>query len=106
MILCNSVSRNSGALQPDGPNQGMREPEYHAGDDLQAGDERREALAQDSRVRTSCQGHRGCEVQRWSRSEQRDRRQQERRLTMPYTRFDHSSQKPVGKNGVDWPVTA
>ncbi len=50
----------------DGPNQGMCKPEHHAGDDLQAGNECREALAQDPRIPLSCQAHKGCEVHRWS----------------------------------------
>ncbi len=76
---------------PNGPGQGVREPEYDVGDDLQAGDECRETLAQNPWIQRPGQDHRRSEVQRRSQSEQQCRRKQERRLITPYTRIDYSS---------------
>jgi len=87
---------------PDGPGQGLREPEHDAGDDLQAGDERREALAQDPGIHPPSQGHRRREIQRRHRSGHRNRQHQERRLMNPsYTRFDYSS-----KNVPNWSISS
>ncbi len=53
----------------DRSGQGLREPEHHAGDAIQAGDKRRETLAKDPGIPLSGQGHRRSEVQRRSGSE-------------------------------------
>ena len=74
--------------------KGLRDPRHDAGDDLQTGDVRHKATGAKSRIQEDGSGHRRRSVHQWNRIRQSHRSMQARRLisTMPYTRFDNSSE--------------